>query len=467
MRKNILHILTFLFVSLVMLTGCGSSDNKGQAPIIPPPTPPAPPAPPVNVNGYAFDNLTSKLNIISYEKYNIEFQLTQYDLAVPGAPVAMKVFDHSLGSVESNFIKTDENGRGNFIYIPPTVFPEAGTLTITYTDGNITIEAPITLNFNLNTDDPDGRATTLSIAYENSTCDEKRGIIGHYHVHAVDRKSNLPLVGIPVEFSLVNGVVVINNTEVQKAKGNIYDTDPVTFIDHSINFLTQTKVKSGDNLIIFPSEDKTDASYLGGWDIKTIGENLTFSEHYLNLLDTAELTYIVGNEQRLLGGENGEVGTLANAHVEAVESTTDAEGYAYFDIVSDMILAGHTVTIEAHGDENGNRVGVSQKVFLRLDGDDFSTSPTEVPNSQDIKEVRIPLTINPTCSGSQPLIDVPVASNSFTITPAENCAIVGGDFHTDSSGTVTLFVDMDGNTTVTENCTITWDGGPGSLRYEY
>ncbi len=223
----------------------------------------------------------------------------------------------------------------------------------------------------------------------------------------------------------------------------------------------------GDNLIIFPSEDKTDNSYLGGWDIKTVNENLTFSEHYLNLVDTTNLTYIIGNEERLLGGENGSIGTFANAHIEAVESTTDADGYAYFDIVSDMILVGHTVTIEAHGDENGDRIGVSQKVFLRLEGDDFSTSPTEIPNTAGTRKVRVPLTIYPSCSGSQPLIDVPVAPNSFTITPTVNCAIVGGDFHSDSSGTVTLSVRMDGNTTATETCTIEWDGGPGSLRYEY
>ena len=419
------------------------------------------------MNGYAFDNLTSLLDITTYEKYKIEFQLTKDGIVVPDAVVSMKTFDKNLGSVDAYTVTTDENGEEDFIYTPPAVFPEAGTLYIVYTDGNITLEEPIALDFNLDTDASDGRATTLSIAYETSTCDEKKGMIGHYHVHAVDRKSNVPLVGIPVKFSLVNGVIEVNNNKVQKAKGNIYDTDPVAFIDHSVNFLTQTKVENGDNLIIFPSEDKTDASYLGGWDIKSVGENLTFSEHYLNLIETTNVTYIIGNEERLLGGEDGEAGTLANAHVEAVESTTDTDGYAYFDVVADMILVGHTVTVEAHGDENGDRIGVSQKVFLRLEGDDFSTSPTEIQNIEGTRQVRVPLTIYPSCSGSQPLIDVPIARNSFTITPGENCAIVGGDFHTDSSGIVTLSVNMDGNTTATETCTIEWDGGPGSLRYEY
>ena len=185
MRKNILASLTFLFVSVLMLTGCGSSNNDGTLPIIMP----AQPEPTPDVNGYAFDNLTSTLNITSYEKYKIEFQLTQRGVAVPGAPVAMKVFDQSLGSVASNFATTDENGKGDFIYTPPTVFPETGTLKIVYTDGNITLEEPIVLDFDLDTDASDGRATTLSIAYENTTCDEKRGIVGHYHVHAVDRLS--------------------------------------------------------------------------------------------------------------------------------------------------------------------------------------------------------------------------------------------------------------------------------------
>ena len=451
-------IYTILIVGMsILLSGCGS-DSK-ENPIVP--------VPPPATNGYAFNNLTSALNITSYEKYKIEFQLTKDGMVVPGAVVSMKAFDKNLGSVDAYTVTTDEKGEEDFIYTPPTVFPEVGTLIIVYTDGNITLEKPIALDFNLDTDVSNGRATTLSIAYETSTCDEKKGIIGHYHVHAVDRKSNVPLVGIPVKFSLVNGVIKINNNKVQEAKGDIIDTNPVTFIDNSVNFSTQTKVKSGDNLIILPSMNKTDASYLGGWDIKSVSESLTFSEHYLNLLYTANLTYIVGNEERLLGGENGAVGTLANAHVEAVENITDVDGYAYFDIVADMILAGHTVTAEAHGDENGDRIGVSQKVFVRLDGDDFSTADTIVPNSVSIKQVRVPLTIYPSCSGSQPLIDVPVATNSFTIAPASNCAITGGDFHTDSSGSVTLSVNMDGNTTATENCTISWDGGAGSLGYEY
>ena len=239
-------------------------------------------------------------------------------------------------------------------------------------------------------------------------------------------------------------------------------------IDKSVNFTTQTKVKNGDNLIIFPSEGKTDASYIGGWDIKSVNSNLILNEYYYNLLDTTNLTYIIGNEERLLGGENGAVGTFAVAHVEP-NYTTDNNGYAYFDIVFDPILAGHTVTVEAHGNEDGNRIGTAMKTALRLDGDSFTAPDTVVANSGGLEIARIPLTINPSCTGNQPLIDVPVNPNSFHVSPEANCQIAPSvsNYHTSGYGTVTIAVQTDGNTTATENCTITWDGDITSLVYEY
>lgn len=443
----------------MLLSGCGSNSKKD----------PITPTPPPATNGYAFKNVTSNLNITAYEKYKIEFQLTQNDFAVPGAPVAMKVFDQHLGSVESNSVVTDENGKGSFSYTPPAVFPETGTLSIVYTDGNISIEAPITLKFNLD-ESSDGRATTLSIVYESTEYDVKRGMIGHYHVHAVDRKSNLPTVGIPVKFTLVNGVKEFNGEKLQISKGSIYNTDPVTFIDNSINYAMQTKVISGDNLIIFPSEGKTDSSYLGGWNIKSVSDNLTFSGMYSNLIDTTNLTYIIGNEERLLGGDNGEVGSLVIAHVEIVDDITDADGYAYFDIVFDPKLAGHTVSVEAHGDENGRRIGVAQKIGLRWDK--ISAPSVTTPNSGSIEKVRMAIFIELENGGSEYLIDVNLAPNSFTVEKSPHCSLneAQSNFNTGAYGHVLIAVNTDGNTTSTggvDECTVKWSGGMSSLYYEY
>jgi len=467
MKKNLIYAV--MIVGSILLSACGSNSKKDP---VPPPTPPP--------GGYVFTNFTSELEIEEYKTYPIKFQLTKDGLALPNVPVSMKVPDQSIGSLKEYAVTTDENGKGSFVYTPPAVFPEKGKLYIVFTDGNITLEEPVELNFNLNTDIPsDGRATTLSITYLTSECDASRGIIGHYAIHAVDRFSRVPVVNIPVRVSLVNGVTLINNEKVQMGKGNIYYENPadvtssaIKFSDESADF-SQDGVKQGDNLIIFPSQGRTDASYIGGWDIESVSSNiLTSSEQYTNLVQDNTLTYLIGNEERLLGGENGAAGTLATAHVEP-NYTTDNNGYVYFDIVFDAILAGHTVTVEAHGNEDGYRVGVSMKTGLRLDGDSF-TAPeeTKVPNSGGLEKARIPITINPTCVGNQPLIDVPLAPGSFHVESGVHCKIDQdeSDFHTDGSGTVTIAINTDGNTTDTggvDECVITWDGDISSLLYEY
>ena len=461
MKKNLIYIV--MIAGSILLSGCGSNSKEDP---IPTPTPPP--------GGYVLANFTSQLDIEEYKTYPIRFQLTKDGLAVPDVPVFMKVPDQSIGSIQTLKVITDENGKGVFTYTPPAIFPEKGKLYIVFSDGDITLQETVNLTFNLNTDIPtDGRATTLSISYLTSECDETRGIIGHYAIHAVDRFSRVPVVDIPVRVSLVNGITLINNEKVQKGKGHIFYENPadtastIKFSDGSANF-SQARVEKGDNLIIFPSQGRTDASYIGGWDIQSVSDILTLNEQYTNLVQDNALTYLIGNEERLLGGENGAAGRLATAHVEP-NYTTDNNGYAYFDIVFDSILAGHTVTIEAHGNENGSRIGVAMKTALRLDGDSFSAPDTQVPNSGEVEKARIPITINPTCVGNQPLIDVPLSPGSFHAEPGKNCQInrAESDFHTDGYGTVIIAVNTDGNTTATEDCTITWNGNISSLLYEY
>lgn len=427
------------------------------------------------VNGYAFTETVDTLLIDSYKMYTIRFKLVEDGFSASGQTVQFKAFDSQFGTIEMTSTVTDENGLGSFIYNPPATMPASGTNKIIqyvyrYTDDkgdDQELVQNITLNFHFNPQDDNGRATTLSISYTTSTCTDK-GIIGHYYVHAVDRLSNVPVVGIPVKFSLINGVKEFNNAKIQEATGSLKNSVPFSFTDEKSNFSTQTNVKNGDNLIIFPSQGKTDISYLGGWSIDSVGKALTLDGVYPNIISTNNLTYIIGNEERLLGGENGSRGVLTVAHVEEVDATTDNEGYAYFDIVFDAILAGHTVTVEAHGHDNGKRMGISSREALRLDH--FSAPETIILNSGGVRTVGIPITIEPSCLGKQPLIDVPIGMNSFTIEPNEHCRLVGGDFHTDGNGVMRIEVATDGNTSVTggeDECTITWEGGISSLRYEY
>ena len=290
MKKSLIYI-TMITVS-ILLSACGS--NSKEDPI---PTPAPPPG------GYVSANFTSKLKIEEYKTYPIRFQLTKDGLAVPNVPVHMKVPDQSIGSIQTLTIITDDNGKGTFTYTPPAIFPEKGKLYMVFTDGNITLQETVNLTFDLNTDIPtDGRATTLSISYLTSECDASRGIIGHYAIHAVDRFSRVPVVDIPVRVSLVNGITLINNEKVQEAKGHIFYENPadptsvINFSDGAANF-SQSGVKEGDNLIIFPSQGRTDASYIGGWDIKAVSDILTLNEQYTNLVQDNTLTYLIGNEE--------------------------------------------------------------------------------------------------------------------------------------------------------------------------
>jgi hypothetical protein len=412
------------------------------------------------------------LVIDSYKSYTIKFKLNKDDFAFPEATIRLKSFDSKYGAVNVSAVITDENGKGEFIYRPPTNMPDTGTtfvLQYVYeatlaNESTKQLTQNVTLNFNF---DPNksgnGRATTLSISYLTTECNKQRGIIGHYNIHAADPYSREPIVGMDVDFSLINGVTILNGRKVQKGSGTIYNGSPIIFRDNKANF--DTRVAATDNLIIMPTQRASDINYMGGWSIAGVGKELQLYGTYNNIQSTKNLTYIIGNEQRLLGGNNGAIGIETVAHMEAVDSTTDRNGFAYFDIVFDPALGGHTVIIEAHGDEDGSRFGIAKKEFLRLD--DFSAPDVEIVNSGGVQNVEIPISIEPGCIGNQHLIDVPINPSSFSVEPVKNCTIVGGDFLTNSGGNVKLEVLSDGNFTVSKKCTIRWKGGPQSLQYEY
>jgi len=317
--------------------------------------------------------------------------------------------------------------------------------------------------------------TALSIVYD-STEESGGKMVGHYRVHAIDDNGN-PISGLKLKMSLINGVKQIRNQKLQRGTGNILSSAPIKFNDVGIGY-TQTGVRVGDSLIILPSSGKTDVNYLGDWTISNVGSELELKENSYNLETTLNTTYIIGNEERLLGGENGDRGTIAVAHIQDVNNTsaTNEKGFTFFDIVFDPVLAGHTVSVGVHT-EKGTRLGAAKVIGLR--GAEFPPVEISIANSGGTVVVPMTLSISPKSGGAEHLIDVDVNPLSFKVEPVDSCKLNydESNFHTDSGGRVILSITTlgkkvvaDGNKTKTEGedtCTIKWDGGVTSIALEY
>ena len=318
--------------------------------------------------------------------------------------------------------------------------------------------------------------TALSIVYA-STEESGGKIVGHYRVHAVDDNGN-PLSGLKLKMSLVNGVKQIRNQKLQRGTGNILSATPIRFNDVGINF-ANTDIKVGDSLIILPSAGKTGVDYLGDWTISNIGSELELKENSYNLETTLNTTYIIGNEERLLGGNNSDRGTVAVAHIQDVNNTftTNEKGFTFFDIVFDPVLAGHTVTVGVHTIK-GTRLGAAKVIGLR--GAEFIGSEITVENTGKTYIIPMTLSIDPGNGGTEHLIDVDVNPRSFKVEPIDSCKLNfdQSDFHTDSAGRVKLAIETKGKVESTDKngtktstgadaCTVKWDGGITSTYLEY
>jgi len=277
-------------------------------------------------------------------------------------------------------------------------------------------------------------------------------MVGYYHIHAVDDNGK-PLAHLPFKISLINGVKKIKGEEVQYGTGTISPSKPM-----------------GDTLIVLPTSGRTDSSYLGDWTVTGKSNVLSLRESSYNLETTDGLSYILGREERLLGGDMGR-GTLAVAHVETLDSngssTTDENGFTNFKVVFDPVLLGHTITIGAH--TNGNRLGVSKVVGLR--GGKFSASPVKVPNTGASELAEMYLAIDPGNGAMEYLMDVDIVPSSFEVTPEESCRLnmQQSDFHSDGAGRVYLVIDTNGSTgdTGATSCEVKWNGGITSIYLEY
>ena len=313
----------------------------------------------------------------------------------------------------------------------------------------------------------------LSIVYESTSTDPASGkMIAHYHVHAVDENGN-PVSGLPLKVSLVNGVRELRGQKVQHDTGSIRSTRPISFHDDGIDF-SQTSVRKGDTLIVIPSPGKTGKDYLGDWTIVEKGHDLGLRERSYGLESTNGLTYIIGNEQRWLAGRISAVAHVQGRGRNDTNSTsTNNQGFTYFDIVFDPVLAGHTATVGVHTE--GNRMGGAKVIALR--GGKFVAPDVKVPVTGKTEYAIMRIQIDPGNSmGTENLIGIRLVPTSFTAEPLTNCRINYqlSDFVTDRNGAVKIAVDTfattDSNSSKTKSaseCTIKWNAGAGSLYYEY
>jgi hypothetical protein len=318
---------------------------------------------------------------------------------------------------------------------------------------------------------PNVKSSGMSIEYVSSTYVEGKGLVSTYRVHTADQEGNP--INTPVTLSVINGV------KKASINGVIHATEPITFDDPTISF---AGVVPGDKLIVLPGNGNVDPVTYGDWTIQAInGVTLSLREGAYYLNDMSGLYYIIGNEKRILGRRVGVV------HVESADgNTTGEDGYKYFNVVADAVLAGHTIVLGAHTD--GNRLGAA--IVDNVRGGCFIASDVTIPPSTGRQTVGVTLWIDPACEGVQQeyLIDVEVVPSSFEV--EGNCRIIANEsnFHTDEAGRVMLTVDMSGSssspcssgtcpasgggtTTSADNnatsCTIKWNGSAGAIYLEY
>jgi len=207
-------------------------------------------------------------------------------------------------------------------------------------------------------DKPDGNIVTdgnaaMSILQEGEVkFDIERGCMKLFVVHAVDGNGN-PIPGLTVDAN------VIINVKARGALGTIQTTAPLTLTDGSKNF-ESAHVNAGDKLIILPTSQRHDISYLGDWKIHAVeGNTLKLNGVAYNLETTDQINYVVGNEATYVPGYGSAV-----AHVEQRDENgttarvTNDDGYAYFDVVYDLSLVGHIAIVGAHNGD-GYRMGAA------------------------------------------------------------------------------------------------------------
>jgi hypothetical protein len=421
MRKKILHILTFLFVSLVMLTGCGSSNNKGKVPLLLPEEV----AP---QTGYAFFNATTPLIVNQADtEYDIKVQLLKNGFVAPGQEVVLKPFDSKYGKVSNFKATTGSDGYAIFAYTSPTPLLPDGTvsdpLTIIFTDTNgATIKQEIILKFGASITPPvdtkgmvltaaptviniadAGESVAISLYLSNirgpvtntdikaKFFDPNGGTLDSYSVltnangQAVfnyTAPASLPASGITITFEVENGNPALTETVAVKFGGA---TSP---IDTSAMALTAA-----------PTEI----------NIATAGESAVISIYLSNIINNNPIadTMIKAN----FFDPNS--GTLNSYSVP-----TNANGQAVFNYTAPASLPASSITITFEV-ENGDpklainvpvKFGGSGTPPVDTKGMSLQAAPTEINIAKTGENAGINLFLS---NSSGPVVNTPIKANWF------------------------------------------------------
>jgi hypothetical protein len=317
---------------------------------------------------------------------------------------------------------------------------------------NITASIPVTII--------SGPVTGMSMVYIGSipSCVSTPQLHGDkYLIHAVDKYAN-PAQEVRITPTLINGRKVT-----QQNTGQINNPGTPDFTDVSVDFIA-SNVTTDDRLIVTLDANHYDQRYLGNWSLNSITTNeLEFDEIYTGVT-TSGLSYVVGDEKRVLGTD------LVLAHIvdPANKYITDSSGALEVEVCFDPALAAHTVTLAAHVIDRGVRTGISAKKAFRWS--DFASSATTIDNDGLEQDVSVNLSIGGDII--EPLIDLDVLVSSFIVKTEPHCQITTttNSVTTDGTGNVTLSVSTDGNTSATggvDECTLEWNTEPTSILYEY
>ncbi|MEA1982522.1 MAG: hypothetical protein U9N39_03165, partial [Campylobacterota bacterium] len=160
-----------------------------------------------------------------------------------------------------------------------------------------------------------GEMSSISMFLAKSVLDPDLNIYNDYYtVNAVDKYGNPVSAGTVIQPKLINGVKVdsleLNGTGELKAGAN------AIFKDMTADFSTIT---TDDRLIVLPSQNVTDKSFFGNWDINDV--NTTQKE--LTLFDkldknsTAKLRYVIGDETRVVTANGSS--SIALANIQAID----------------------------------------------------------------------------------------------------------------------------------------------------
>ena len=203
-------------------------------------------------------------------------------------------------------------------------------------------------------------------AQGTSECVEK------FIIHGVDGNGN-PIPDLSVKSNIVVNV---------KAQGSgvIKTESPIRFEDPVMNFNIRG-VGLGDKLMIIPTANRHDPSYLGDWKVHAAsGGSLTLENAAYNLETTDSLFYVVGNEKKFVESiyatetktvkDGNKTKTITRntaipahaygvAHIRNNEQnvTSVDDGFAYITVDYDVELSGQQFVLGVHMD--GYRVGTA------------------------------------------------------------------------------------------------------------